>query len=223
VDLHRKGVERSLASLRFAKPAKLLEESEAGLHRRWFRGCEMRPLALHADDEAEVPLVADRDRIPAARFSDDEEVGPGQVMDQMAGPSRVALLSDRADDQDLPGQRMTARRDERRREGALRVARPSPMEAASFEADRQSSFDRVDVAEEHDPRGSATDARDRISDLIGPHIESERGGDVGEPPNGPLLVTRRTVLLHEGAEDLDVIHAGAPVLARRATAPIARP
>src|SRR6266480_6009916 len=118
---------------------------------------------------------------------------------------------------------MTARRDERRREGALRVARPPPMEATSFEADRQSSFDRVDVAEEHDPRGSATDARDRISDLIGQHIESQGGGDVGEPPNGPLLVARRTVLLHEGAEDLDVIHAGAPVLARRATATIARP
>src|SRR5438552_19047349 len=71
--------------------------------------------------------------------------------------------------------------------------------------------------------GSATDARDRISDLIGPHIEAQLGGEVRESPNGLLLVARWAVLLHEGAEDLDIIHAGEPVLARRATATIGRP
>ena len=141
----------------------------------------------------------------------------------MAGPSRVALLSHRADDQDLPGRRVTARRHERRREGAFRITRPSPVEAVALEADRQGSFDRVDVAQEHDPGGSATDARDRISDLIGPHIEAQLGGEVRESPNGLLLVARWAVLLHEGAEDLDIIHAREPVLARRATATIGRP
>src|SRR2546429_1097794 len=223
MDLHRHGVEGSPASFRFAKLAQLLEESEALLYRRGFRGCEMRPLALHMDDETEVPLVPDRRGIPAARLADNEEVGPGQVLNQMAGPSRVALLSHRADDQDLPGRRVTARRHERRREGAFRITRPSPVEAVALEADRQGSFDRVDVAQEHDPGGSATDARDRISDLIGPHIEAQPDGEVRESPNGPLLVARGAVLLHAGAGDLDIIHAGEPVLARRATATIGRP
>src|SRR5437764_14386571 len=97
----------------------------------------MRPLALHMDDETEVPLVPDRHGIPAARLTDNEEVGPGQVLDQMAGPSRVALLPDRADNENLPRRRMTARRHERRREGTLRVARPPPMEAVARQPDRQ--------------------------------------------------------------------------------------
>src|SRR5947208_14743053 len=96
------------------------------------------------------------------------------------------------------------------------------MEPVALEADRQDSFDRVDVAQEHDPGGSATDARDRISDLIGPHIEAQLGGEVRESPNGLLLVARWAVLLHVGAEDLDIIHAREPVLARRATATIGR-
>src|SRR5438552_16885286 len=97
------------------------------------------------------------------------------------------------------------------------------MEPVALEADRQDSFDRVDVAQEHDPGGSATDACDRTSDLNGPHIEAHLGGEVRESPNGLLLVARWAVLLHAGAEDLDIMRAGEPVLARRATATIGGP
>src|SRR5207302_9838758 len=96
----------------------------------------MRPLALHMDDETEVPLVPDRHGIPAARLADNEEVGAGQVLNQMPGPSRVALLPHRAVDQDLPGRRVTARRHERRPEGAFPLTRPSPVEAVAPESDR---------------------------------------------------------------------------------------
>src|SRR5213593_3353419 len=57
----------------------------------------MAPLAVEPEDEAQVPLVADRDAVPAARLSDDQEVGPmpGKEMARAAG---IALLPDRADD-----------------------------------------------------------------------------------------------------------------------------
>src|SRR5947208_14818768 len=103
----------------------------------------MRPFALHTDDETEVPLVPNGHGIPAARLSDNEEVGPGQVLDQMAGPSRVALLSDRAGDQEFPGRLMTAPRRGRLCECLLLVAFRSTMAPVALEADRQRPFYRV--------------------------------------------------------------------------------
>src|SRR5439155_1258416 len=76
------------------------------------------------------------------------------------------------------------------------------------------------------PRSWVPEMRDapvRLSDLIGQQIEVQLGVEVRESPSDPLLVARGAVLLHEGAEDLDIIHAGEPVLARRATATIGRP
>ena len=81
----------------------------------------MAPLAVEPEDEAQVPLVADRDAVPTARLSDDQEVGPmpGKKMARAAG---IALLPDRADDDYLTGLVVVACRDKRRCERAFRVA-----------------------------------------------------------------------------------------------------
>src|SRR3989442_11159187 len=134
----------------------------------------MGPLAVEPEDEAQVPLVADRDAVPPARLADDEEVG-ASAREEMAGAPRVALLTDRANDDDLSRAVVAVGGHECGRERPLRVTRAAPVEAAAVESDGKPPPPRVDVSEEQDGGAALADPSDSVS----------RGGRLGGESQGP--------------------------------------
>src|SRR5204862_7455706 len=82
----------------------------------------MGPFPLDLKEEAQVALVSNRDRLPSARFTDDQEIRRRMVREQGARPARIELFSNRADDDDLARTLMAAGGDEGGREGNFRIA-----------------------------------------------------------------------------------------------------
>src|SRR5438046_10642477 len=82
----------------------------------------MGPFPLDLKEEAQVALVSNRDRLPSARFTDDQEIRRRMVREQGARRTRIELFSNRADDDDLARPLMAASGDEGGREGPVRVS-----------------------------------------------------------------------------------------------------
>src|SRR6266540_620189 len=182
----------------------------------------MGPFAVEPQEEAQVPLVADRHAVPAARLTDDEEVGSG-VGEEMAGAPRIAFLTHGADDDDLPRAIVAVGRHERGCERPLRVTGTPSMEAIALESDGQPPLHRVDVSEEHDGGRALADPRNPVPGGVRVRREAEGPRNVDEPLDGPRFVARRAVFLDERRQDPDVIHSSGPSRARRSRETIARP
>jgi hypothetical protein len=124
-------------------------------------------------------------------------------------PARIALFSDRADDDDLARTSMVARRDEGGRERPFRVAGSASVQAAIFETNGQRSVDRVDVPEKENGRRASPDLRDGVSGEVRMSVQAEVASQRKEPMDSGSFLSRRAVSFKKGSEDFDIIHGRA--------------
>src|SRR5947199_46476 len=130
----------------------------------------MGPFPLDLKEEAQVALVSNRDRLPSARFTDDQEIRRRMVREQGARPTRIELFSNRADDDDLARPLMAASGDEGGREGTFRIAGPATVQPPVLDLHRQGSVDRVDVVEDKDCWWASDHVLYRVPDGVRLHI-----------------------------------------------------
>src|SRR6266480_5512996 len=166
----------------------------------------MRPLPIDLKEEAQVALVSNRNRLPSARFPDDQEIRRRMICEQCARPARIELFSNRADDDDLARLSMAAGGDEGGREGTFRVTGPATVQPAVLETNGQGSIDRVDVPEEDDGRRTPADSRDRVSGGVRTFVQAEAASQFEEPVDGGSFTSRRAVFVQKSPKDVDVIH-----------------
>src|SRR6266540_5069139 len=174
----------------------------------------MRSLAVEPEDQTQVPLVADRHAVPATRLADDEEVGTS-AREEMAGATRIAFLTHRANDDDLSRAVVAVGRHECGGERPLRVTRAAPVEAVAVESDGKPSLHGIDVSEEHNGGTALADPGDSVSHGVRMRGEAQGLRHFDEPLHSVRFVSRGTVFLDERRQDADLIHSSGPSRARR--------
>src|SRR2546429_970272 len=159
--------------------------------------------------ELETALVAERDRVPTARFEDHQLVR-GTAAHQMARSARAALLLDRADDGEAaPGAgRLPGYRGDGRRQRALRVDRAPSEETVALAAHRDESGDRVHVPEEHDLARSAAPEGDHVARFVPTRGESHAAQTCDQPLAQLALLRRQAGDLHHLLEQFDAGFGG---------------
>src|SRR5205823_4591279 len=143
--------------------------------------------------------------------------------DQISCARGVPLLPYGSDHRQLAGSFVTRRGDEGGGEGTLRIARAAAGHSPVNDSDRKFSFDRVDVTEEQDRRRTRADAGDRIARTVRSRVQAEPLRKSEEDLDRIRFLSRRTVGLHDVAEDPDLIHGRGPGPLRRGRWTIVRP
>src|SRR6266571_8796229 len=213
-------MKRSPACVCAAERSKAFDERKTCLDRRRGGGRKMRSLAVEPEDQTQVPLVADRHAVPATRLADDEEVGTS-AREEMAGATRIAFLTDRANDDDLSGAVVAVGCHECGRERPLRVTRAAPVEAVAVESDGKPSLHGIDVSEEHNGGTALADPGDSVSRGVRVRREAQGPRHFDEPLHSVAFVSGGTIFLDERRQDADLIHSGPsrPRRWRETTAP----
>ena len=206
VHLHRQRPERRRAPVRDAERAKPVDDGEASFDRRRLGAGEVGPLSIDPKGEAQVAPVSNRDRLPSARLSDDQEIRRRMGHEQVACPARIMLFSDSAHDDDLAWPSMAAGGDKGGRKRTLRITGPTAVQPAAFEMNGQCSVDRVDVAEEEDGRRPPANLGNRVSGGVRTWIQTQAASQLKEPVHSGSFLSGRTVFFEKGEEDFDVIH-----------------